>query len=135
MRAESSNAWVAEGSGGIAGYLSVARREDQLNVKEFISSEAAFREDRGKQLLETMLSNVSVQMDAESLEAVYPAPIADGFNAPKLEEHGSTMYRVIQPAQHPDLSTDSIQDLLHNQPISLAQDIRSHHIFWYTDGF
>ena len=81
-----------------------------------------------------MLSNIVAQMDVASLEVVYPAPIADGFNAPVIDEHGSTMYRINQPDA---LSNpyDSIPNLLHNQPPSLAQGITSHHVFWYTDGF
>ena len=134
VQTESPNAWVAERDGSIEGYVSVVRREDRLDVKEFIASEAAFAEDRGQQLFEAMLSNVIAQIDAESLEVIYPAPIADGFNAPAIDEHGSTMYRVIQPTSLSD-AFDSIPNLLHNQPQSLAQGIRSHHIFWYTDGF
>ena len=134
VRTESSNAWVAEQAGSVEGYISVAQREDQLNVKEFIASEAAFAMDRCKQVFESMLSGIIDQTDAESLEVVYPAPIADGFNAPEIEEHGSTMYRPIQPDVLSD-SFNSIPDLLHNQPKSLAQDIKSHHVFWYTDGY
>ena len=73
-------------------------------------------------------------MDAVSLEVIYPAPIADGFNAPAIDEHGSTMYRINQP----DVLSNayaSIPDLLHNQPQPLAQGIKSHHVFWYTDGY
>lgn len=134
VRTESPDAWVAEQDGVIEGYVSVVRREDQLNVEEFVASEAAFAQERGKQLFEDMLSNVIAQMDAASLEVVYPAPIADGFNAPAIEEHGSTMYRINQPDALSS-SYDSIPTLLHNQPQSLAQGIRSHHIFWYTDGY
>ena len=134
VRTESPNAWVAEREGSIEGYVSVVRREDELSIKEFVASDAAFVQERGKSLFEDMLSNIIAQMDAESLEVVYPAPIADGFNAPAIDEHGSTMYRVIQPASLSG-SYDSIPNLLHNQPRSLAQGIKSHHIFWYTDGF
>ena len=134
VRTESPNAWVAERDGNIEGYVSVTQREDELTVKEFVASETAFVQKRGAQLFESMLSNVIAQMDAESLEVVYPAPIADGFNAPKIDEHGSTMYHIIQPTALPN-SYDSIPSLLHNQPQSLAQGIRSHHIFWYTDGY
>lgn len=134
VRTESPEAWVAERDGVIEGYVSLVRREDQLSIKEFIASETSFAQERGKQLFEGMLSNVIFQMDAASLEVVYPAPIADGFNAPTIEEHGSTMYRINQPAALPN-PFDSIPSLLHNQPESLAQDIQSHHIFWYTDGF
>ena len=105
--AESPDAWVAERDGGIEGYVSVVRRENQLNVEEFVASEAAFARERGKQLFEDMLSSVIAQLDAASLEVVYPAPIADGFNAPEINEHGSTMYRINQPAALSD-SFDSI---------------------------
>ena len=134
VRTESPSAWVAERDGSIEGYVSVVRREDQLNVEEFAASEAAFAHERGKQLFEDMLSNIVAQMDAASLEVVYPAPIADGFNAPEINEHGSTMYRINQPDALPNPS-DSIPNLLHNQPQSLSQGIKSHHIFWYTDGY
>ena len=134
VRSESPNAWVAERDGVIEGYVSVVRREDQLNIKEFIASETSFARERGKQLFEDMLSNIIAQMDAVSLEVVYPAPIADGFNASVIDEHSSTMYRINQPDALSNAS-GSIPNLLHNQPQSLSQGIRSHHIFWYTDGF
>ena len=134
VRTESSNAWVAERDGSIEGYVSVVRREDQLNVEEFIVSDAIFTEDRGQRLFEDLLSNVIAQLDAESLEVIYPAPIADGFNAPTIEERGSAMYRINQPDALSNAS-DSIPNLLHNQPQPLSQGIRSHHIFWYTDGY
>ena len=139
VQTESSNAWVAERNGSIEGYVSVVQREDEMTVKEFIASEALFTMDRGKQLFESMLSSIITQTDEESLEVVYPAPIADGFNAPTIEEHGSTMYRIIQPdalSETMELALfDSIPNLLHNQPESLSQGIRSHHVFWYTDGY
>ena len=134
VRSESPKAWVAERDGVIEGYVSVVRREDQLNIKEFIASETSFARESGKQLFEDMLSNIIAQMDAASLEVVYPAPIADGFNAPVIDEHGSTMYRINQPDALSNAS-DSIPNLLHNQPKSLSQGIKSHHIFWYTDGY
>lgn len=136
VRTESSQAWVAERDDSIEGYISVVQRENQLNVKEFTVSEPFFAKDRGRQLFESMLSDIIAKMDVDSLEVVYPAPIGDGFNAPKIEEHGSAMYRIIQPAAFSDSSDSiSISNLLHNQPESLAQGIRSHHIFWYTDGY
>ena len=134
VRRESPSAWVAEYDGDIEGYVSVVRREDRLNVEEFFVSDPVFAEDRGQRLFADLLSNVIAQMDAESLEVSYPAPIADGFNAPMVEEHGSAMYRINQPAALPD-TFDSIPDLLHNQPQSLSQGIKSHHVFWYTDGY
>jgi predicted N-acetyltransferase YhbS len=139
VHTESSNAWVAERNGSIEGYISVVQHENELNVKEFIALDALFIMDRGKQLFESMLSDIIAQMDVESLDVVYPAPIADGFNAPTIEEHGSAMYRVIQPdvlSEKMGLTLfDSIPNLLHNQPEPLAQSIRSHHVFWYTDGY
>ncbi|RKU18867.1 hypothetical protein C6500_12335 [Candidatus Poribacteria bacterium] len=139
VRTESSNAWIAEKDGNIEGYVFVTPREDELSVKEFIASEEAFAQDRGKQLFEGILSCVVAQMGAESLEFVYPAPIADGFNAPTIDEQGSAMYRIIQPTvlseKMASAAFNSIPNLLHNQPKPLAQGIQSHHIFWYTDGF
>ena len=139
VQTESPNAWVAKRDGNIEGYVSVTRRDDELSVKDFIASEGAFERENGKHLFEGMLSCVIAQMDTESLEVIYPAPIADGFNAPAIEEHGSTMYCVIQPAvlseKMASAAFNSIPNLLHNQPTPLAQGVRSHHIFWYTDGF
>lgn len=139
VRTESPNAYVAERDGNIEGYVSVNRREDGLSVKEFIASEEAFATENGKPLFESMLSCVVPQMDAESLEVVYPAPIAEGFNAPAIEAQGSAMYRIVQPAvlseKMESPAFNSIPNLLHNQPKPLAQGIQSHHIFWYTDGF
>ena len=139
VQTESANAWVAERSGSIEGYVSVTGGGDELSVKEFIASEEAFEQDKGKRLFEDMLSNIIDQMGAESMEVVYPAPIADGFNAPTIEEHGSTMYRINQPdvlsEKMAPVTFNSIPNLLHNQPESLAQGIKSHHIFWYTDGY
>ena len=134
VRTESPSAWVAERDGNIEGYVSVIHREERLNIEEFFVSDAIFAEDRGQRLFEDLLSNVVAQLDTESLEVIYPAPIADGFNAPTIEEHGSAMYRINQPDA---LSTasDSIPNLLHNQPQPLSQGIKSHHVFWYTDGY
>ena len=139
VRTESPNAWVAERNGNIEGYVSVAGREDALSVKEFIASEGAFGQDKGKQLFEDMLSNIVDQMGEKSLEVVYPAPVADGFNAPTIEEQASAMYRIVQPAVLSEkmaaTAFNSIPNLLHNQRVPLVQGIQSHHIFWYTDGF
>ena len=139
VRTESENAWVAERDGTIEGYVSVARREDGLSVKEFIASEPAFANGKGTPLFEEMISCVVAEMGAASLEVVYPAPIADGFTAPVLEEQGSAMYRIVHPGALSEKlelpAFNSIPNLLHNQPAPLAQSLRSHHIFWYTDGF
>lgn len=134
VRTESPDAWVAERDGSIEGYVSVVRREERLNVEEFFVSDSVFAADRGQQFFEELLSNVIAQIDAESLEVIYPAPIANGFNAPTIEEHGSAMYRINQPDALSN-SYDSIPNLLHNQPQSLSQGVRSHHVFWYTDGY
>ncbi|MDE0682003.1 MAG: GNAT family N-acetyltransferase, partial [Candidatus Poribacteria bacterium] len=134
VRTESPNAWIAESGGAIEGYVSVVHREARLNVEEFFVSDPVFAEDRGQRIFGDLLSNVIAQIDAESLEVIYPAPIAGGFNAPTIEEHGSTMYRINQPDALSS-SYDSIPNLLHNQPQSLAQGIKSHHVFWYTDGY
>jgi len=134
VRTESPSAWIAERDGDIEGYVSVIRDKDELNVEEFCVSDSIFAEDRGQRLFADLLSHVIAQIDAESLEVIYPAPIADGFNAPTIEEHGSAMYRINLPDALPHIF-DSIPDMLHNQPQSLSQGIRSHHIFWYTDGY
>jgi predicted acetyltransferase len=139
VRTESPNVWVAESDGDIEGYVSVVERDSQLNVKEFIASETSFAQDRGSQLFEDLLSHVIAQMDTESLEVIYPAPIANGFDAPAIEEQASAMYRIVQPAALSEkmgsAAFNSIPNLLHNQPAPLTQGIQSHHIFWYTDGF
>ena len=139
VKTESPHAWVAERDGVIDGYVSVRGRDGELGVKEFIASEALFEENGAKVLFEVMLSDIIAQMDEESLEIEYPAPIADGFNAPIVETHGSTMYRVIHPDALPTefarKRTDVFPDLLHYQVQSMRQNIKSHHIFWPTDGF
>lgn len=139
VRTEAPNAWVAEKDGDLEGYVSVVRRDAQLNVEEFSASEALFAQDKGKHLFETLICAIIAEMGAETLEVGYPAPIADGFNAPVIDVHGSAMYRIIQPTvlseKMASASFNSIPNLLHNQPQPLAQGIKSHHIFWYTDGF
>jgi len=139
VQTESPNAWVAERAGSIEGYISLYQDDNELNVEEFIASENSFEKDKGKELFEGMICNIIAQMDMESFEVVYPAPIADGFNASAIEERGSTMYRINQPAvlseKMASPTFNSIPNLLHNQPKPLAQGLKSHHIFWYTDGF
>ncbi len=139
VKTESPQAWVAERDGTIDGYVSVRDRNGELGIKEFAASEELFAADSAKALFEVLLSDIIAQMDAESLEVEYPAPIADGFNVPQVDAHGSTMYRVIQPDTFPprmrqELS-DTLPDLFHSQSEMLTQDIQSHHIFWPTDGF
>ncbi len=139
VKTESPQAWVAERDGIIEGYVSVRGRNGELGIKEFVASEELFAKDSAKVFFESMLSDIIAQMDAEQLEVEYPAPIANGFNAPKVEAYGSTMYRVIQPDAFPPRMrqelTDALPDLLHSQSEALKQDIQSHHIFWPTDGF
>ena len=139
VKTESPQAWVAERDGVIDGYVSVRRRNELLNVKEFAASEVLFAQNNATDFFRIILSDVIAQMDAKELEVEYPAPIADGFNVPKVDAHGSTMYRVVLPNAFPprmrqELS-DALPDLLHSQSKTLRQDIRSHHIFWPTDGF
>ncbi len=139
VKTESPQAWVAERDGVIEGYVSVRSRNGQLGVKEFTVSEELFVQNSAADFFEVVLSDIIAQMGKESLVVEYPAPIADGFNAPKVESYGSTMYRVIQPAAFPrkmrqELS-DTLPDLLHSQSETLTQNIKSHHIFWPTDGF
>ena len=139
VQTESPQVWIAERDGVIDGYVFVRRRNGQLDVKEFAVSEELFAENGAKGFFEGMLSDIIAQTDAERLEVEYPAPIADGFNALKVESYGSTMYRVILPAAFPrkmrqELS-DTLPELLHSQSETLTQNIKSHHIFWPTDGF
>ncbi len=139
VKTESPQAWVAERDGVIDGYVSVRGRDGELGVKEFAVSDALFIENSAKLFFEGMLSDIIAQMGEEKLEVEYPAPIADGFSAAKVETYGSTMYRVILPAAFPTefakKRIDVFPDLLHYQVESIRQDIRSHHIFWPTDGF
>ena len=139
VQTESQHAWVAERDGIIEGYVSVRGRDNELGVKEFAVSEELFVQDMETAFFDTLLSDVIAQMDEESLVIEYPAPIADGFNAPTVQHYGSTMYRVIHADAFPhhlrQELTDSLPDLLHSQIAELAQKIKSHHIFWQTDGF
>ena len=130
VQTESPDAWVAEKSGTLEGYIAVAGK---LSVEEFAVSDTQFAQDSGKRLFEAMLGHIIAQKNAETLEVKYAAPIADGFNAPKVQAYGGTMYRIINPDNMP--RGDSLPALLHGQPEHLAQGIPSHHIFWPTDGF
>lgn len=139
VQTESPQAWVAERDGIIDGYVFVRRRDGELGVKEFAVSEELFSQDKETELFDVLLSDIIAEMNEESLVVEYPAPIADGFNATKIESYGSTMYRVIQPEAFPshckqDIS-DGLPDLIQRQSNAFAQDIKSHHIFWQTDGF
>lgn len=139
VQTESPHAWVAERDGIIEGYVSVRKRDKELGVKEFGISEELISQGEETSFFESLLSHVIAKMNEVSLEVLYPAPIADGFNAPKVETSGSTMYRVIYPDAFPhhlqQELKDDLPDLLHSQSGVLAQDIKSHHIFWQTDGF
>ena len=139
VQAESPSLWVAQRHNRIDGYVSIRKRNGALGVKEFVVSEDLFTENGATDFFEVMLSDVIAQMGEVKLEVEYPAPIADGFNAPKVETYGSTMYRVIQPEAFPQAMrqelSDELPDLLHSQSEALRQDIRSHHVFWQTDGF
>lgn len=139
VKTESPQAWVAERDGVIDGYVSVRGRNGNLGVKEFVPSEELFAENGATDFFEGMLSHIIAQMNEEKLEVEYPAPLANGFNAPKVEAYGSTMYRVIQsdafPPKMREALPESLPDLIHSQSEVLKQDIQSHHIFWPTDGF
>jgi len=139
VKTESPQAWVAERDGVIDGYVSVRRRDGELGVKEFVASEELFAENGAKDFFEVMLSDIITQMGKESLVLEYPAPIADGFKSSSIDSYGSTMYRVIQPSALPSefakKRINVFPDLMHYQVESIRQDIRSHHVFWHTDGF
>lgn len=139
VQAESPQAWIAERDGTIEGYVSVRSRDGELGVKEFAVSEELFAQDKGTAFFDVLLSEVIAQMGEESLVVEYPAPIADGFNVSNVQSYGSTMYRIIQPDTFPSHfkkeRTNGLPDLLHSQSEALTQDIKSHHIFWPTDGF
>ena len=139
VQTESPQAWVAESEGSIKGYVSVRKRNGELGVKEFAASEELFTVNSATDFFHSMLSDIISQMDEDRLEVEFPAPIADGFNSSKVHSSGSTMYRVIQPtAFSPEIQSelpDVLPNLLHSQSDALAQDIKSHHIFWQTDGF
>ncbi len=139
VQTESQQTWVAEREGIIDGYVSVRGRDGELSVKEFVASEELFSQGKETALFDTLLSHIIAEMDEESLEVSYPAPIADGFNTPNVESYGSTMYRVIHPEAFPSHLRkelpSGLPDLLHRQYEGLAQEIKSHHIFWQTDGF
>ncbi len=139
VQAESPQTWIAERDDEIEGYVSVRRSDGELGVKEFVVSEKLFSQGKETVLFDALLSHIIAEMDEESLEIAYPAPIADGFNTPNVESSGSTMYHVIQPEALPSHIrkefTKGLPDLLHSQSGTLAQRIKSHHIFWQTDGF
>lgn len=139
VQTESPSLWVAKRQKCIEGYVSVRKRDGELGVKEFAVSEELSTENGGKAFFESTLSNIITQMGEKSLEVVYPAPIADGFNTPQVESYGSTMYRVINHSAYPsglrqNLS-DKLPELLHSQSHTFTQNIKSHHVFWSTDGF
>ena len=139
VQTESPQVWIAEKDDKIEGYVFVRRRDGELDVKEFVASEELFSQGKETAVFDALLSHIIAEMDEESLEVAYPAPIADGFNATKVDSRGSTMYRVIQPEALPShlrkKLPSGLPELLHSQSEDLAQGIKSHHIFWPTDGF
>lgn len=138
VKTESPNIWVAEQNDDILGYVSVDLHNRNLYVKEFAVSDVYFLQDCGTRFFDSLLSDIIAQMRQESLDIVYPAPITDGFKE-KFYSQGSTMYRVVVPSALPsDFSqkrSDMFADLMHYQVESIRQNIRSHHVFWRTDGF
>jgi len=140
VKTESPQAWVAERHGVIEGYISIRKIVNrEFGIHEFVASDEIFAQDSATSFFDVMLSDIIAQMDEESLEIKYPAPIADGFNATMANSIRSTMYRVICPTAFPpkmrQALPESLPDLLHSQSEALKQDIQSHHIFWPTDGF
>ena len=139
VKTESPSTWRVERDGVIEGYIAIRKQNGQLHVKEFAVSDAVFEQNNAKVFFEMVLSDIIAQLDAERFLVEYPAPLADGFNAPTVEPRGSTMYRVILPDALPsafaEKSGDVFPNLLHEQVESLRQPIRSHHVFWSTDGF
>ncbi len=133
VQTESPNIWAAERNGAIEGYVSVTH-DKRLTVEEFAVAEAVFAQDRGKHLFQTLIAAILTHLEKETFEVAYAAPIADGFKANTLDVHGGTMYRVILPNKIPS-PFDTLPSLLHNQPKPFGQGLRSHHLFWSTDGF
>ncbi len=138
VRTESPDLWVAVRDDEIVGYISVNLHDRKLHVKEFVVSDACYMQDSGTQFFEILVSDIIAQMSEESLDVEFPAPIAGGFKE-KFYSHGSAMYRVIDPSALPTefsiKRSDVFADLMHYQVESIRQDIRSHHVFWRTDGF
>ncbi len=138
VKTESSDLWVAVLDDEIIGYVSVNLHNRKLHVKELAVSDAYYIQDSGIRFFDRTVSDVIVQMDEENLAVEFPAPIAGGFGS-DFYSHGSTMYRVIDPAALPTefsiKRSDVFSDLMHYQVASIRQDIRSHHVFWRTDGF
>ena len=121
VQTESPQVWIAERDSIIEGYVIVRRRDRELGVKEFAASMELISNGEESAFFDTLLSHVIAEMNESNLEVLYPAPIADGFNAPKVDSSGSTMYRVIQPEAFPSHLrqelTDNLPDLLHSQSV------------------
>ncbi len=134
VRTESPQAWVAEQAGSLYGYISVRRNDENLYVKEFLASEEMFAQDGGKHVFDALISHLLTAMGKDTFDVVWPAPVADGFHADKIHEHGGPKYRVICASRLPE-NDGSISELLHCQPEAWNQGLQSHHVFWNTDGF
>jgi len=134
VRTESPQAWVAEQDGEIKGYTSIGNTEERLFVKEFVASEDMFTRARGKRIFDALIGWAITHIGRDTHEVMFPAPVADGFNAKTVEQYGSTMYRTINRSQLPE-HFKSLPNLLHRQPETWDGGIASHHVFWNTDGF
>jgi predicted N-acetyltransferase YhbS len=133
VRTESPHAWVAVQDDLISGYISISNHDDRLFVKEFLASDDTFALDRGKRVFEALIGTAIASVGFEVREVMFPATIADGFQAEIVEQYGSTMYRAILPSKLPPFNAPG--DLLHRQPEARDEGIASHHIFWNTDGY
>ena len=134
--AESPRVWVAEAGGVIKAYLSLSGNgsKEGLEVKEFAAGDEVFAHDGGKRAFEALIGQGIAATGRDTHAVVFPAPIARGFEAGKVEGVGSLMYRVIDPSLLPP-GSDGLGGRLHRQPRGWDQGIKSHHVFWTSDGF
>jgi len=93
-----------------------------------------FTRARGKRIFDALIGWAITHIGLDTHEVMFPAPVADGFNAKTVEQYGSTMYRIINRSQLPE-HFKLLPDLLHRQPEAWDSGIASHHVFWNTDGF
>ena len=133
---ESPRVWVAEAQGAIKAYLSLSAngRKEGLEVKEFAAGDEVFAHDGGKRAFEALIGKGIAAAGRVTQEVAFPAPIARGFEAGTVEGVGNLMYRVIDQSLLPP-GFDGLGNLLHRQPPARDQGIKSHHVFWTTDGF
>ena len=133
---ESPRVWVAEAQGAVKAYLSLSAngKKEGLEVKEFAAGDEVFADDGGKRAFEALIGKGIEATGGDTLEVAFPAPVARGFEAGRVEAVGNLMYRVIDQSLMPP-GFDGLGNLLHRQPRQRDQGIRSHHVFCTTDGF